>query len=130
MDKTIFKNIKATKLEIQEIQRELQNLPMTKDSVHGSMPEFPYIQHTVVIRGMDMQQGDKLRRRLGNKLVELQRQLAGVEDALDQVTDSELRLILRLKLVNGLKDWEIAAELGYSRSAITTKLNNFYREQL
>lgn len=126
MDKTIFKNIKATKLEIQEIQRELQNLPVTKDSVHGSMPEFPYIQHTVVIRGIDMQQGDKLRRKLGNKLVELQRQLAAVEDALDGVADPELRLILRLKLVNGLKDWEIAQQTGYDRSTISGKLRKFY----
>lgn len=128
MDKAIFRNIKATKLEIQEIQRELQNLPVTKDSVHGSMPEFPYIQHTVVIQGIDMQLGDKLRRKLGNKLVELQRQLAAVEDALDQVADPELRLILRLKLVNGLKDWEIAQQTGYDRSTISGKLRKFYAQ--
>lgn len=128
MDKTIFKNIKATKLEIAEIQKELQNLPVTKDSVHGSMVEFPHIERTVVIQGVDMQQGDKLRRKLGNKLVELQRQLAAVEDTLDGVEDPELRLILRLKLVNGMKDWEIAQQTGYDRSTISGKLRKFYAQ--
>lgn len=121
MDKTIFKNIKATKLEIAEIQRELQNLPITKDSVHGSMPEFPYIQHTVVIRGIDVQQGDKLRRKLGNKLVELQRQLADVEDVLDGVEDPIDRSIIRLYCA-GLNLKNIGWELGYSESAISKRL--------
>lgn len=121
MDKTIFKNIKATKLEIQEIQRELQNLPITKDSVHGSMPEFPYIQRTVVIRGVDMQQEDKLRRKLGDKLVDLQRQLAAVEDVLDGVEDPIDRAVIRLYCA-GINLKNIGRELGYSESAMSRRL--------
>ncbi len=129
MDKDKLSQIKSLKIEIKAIQDDLRNLPMTKDSVTGSMVEHPYIKRTMVITGLDEDKGKKLRRRLEKRLDELQDTLFEMEDFLDTVPDAEMRSILRLKYRNGLKDREIADELGYSRAGVSWKVKRFFDKE-
>lgn len=102
MTKDRLKQIPALQLEIKLIQEELQNLPYTTDSVTGSDPEFPYTKHVVKIYGIDEARGEQLRKKLNQKLIELQNKLMEMEDFLDEIPDSEMRVILRLRFRNGL----------------------------
>ena len=40
------------------------------------------------------------------------------------IVDVENRLIIRMKYIDRMKDWEIAEELGYDRSTISGKIRN------
>lgn len=124
MTKDDLEQIKGLKSEIKAIQDDLHNLPITKDSVTGSMVDFPYIQRTVVISGLDEDKGKKLRKRLEKKLDELQDMLLEMENWLDTIPDSEIRAILRLKYRNGMTNKQIGDELGYDQSSISKKINN------
>ncbi|WP_206460225.1 hypothetical protein [Anaerovorax sp. IOR16] len=129
MTKSDLEQIKGLKSEIKVIQEDLQNLPMTKDSVTGSMVDYPYIKRTMVITGLDEDKGHRLRRKLERKLGELQDTLFEMEDWLDSVRDAEMRTILRLKCRNGMTNKQIASELGYDKSTITKKINKILEEK-
>ena len=88
--------------EAQLLQKELRNLPQTKDSVKGSMAEHPYIEHTVIVSGVDERQGDRLRRQLQRKIDRIQEEVEAMELWLDNVDDTEMRMILRLRYRDGL----------------------------
>lgn len=122
-----MEQLRSLKNEVRHLQEELQNLPMTKDSVRGSMVEFPYIERTMVISGIDEGSAGKLRRRLERKCAELQEKIGEMENWLDTIPDSEMRDVLRMKYRNGMKDKQIANELGYSRTAIAMKVQRFFR---
>ena len=129
MTREELKQIPALKQEIKLIQKELQNLPCTTDSVTGSDSEFPYIKHVIRIHGFDEDKGTRLRRKLEYKLEELQDILLEMEKWLDTIEDAEARVILRLKFRNGMTDRDIGSELGYDRSTISLKIREFFENK-
>ena len=68
------------------------------------------------------------RQKYYDKLRDIQREIASLEDWLDSVDDPELRDILRLQYINGLTQEQIAAELGYARETVSRKLKNFWEK--
>lgn len=124
--KAELEQLRSLKSEIRHLNEELLNLPTVTDSVKGSMVEFPYIEQTVVIKGIDETAAVRLRRKVERKCEELQEQMLFMEEWLDGVQDSETRDILRMKYRNGLSDNQIGMELGYTRSAIAMKIQRFF----
>lgn len=130
MTKTDLEQLRALKNEIRLLEEELKSLPVISDSVKGSMIDFPHIEHNIAIRGVDINIGERLRRRLQRKLEELQDRLEDMEVWLDRLEESEMRTILRLRFRNGMTHEQIAKELGYSRTAIASKLERFFKNQI
>lgn len=130
MTKTELEQLRHLPAEIKAIQHDIDNLPMTVDSVTGSRLVIPYDKHSIQIEGLDVKRELRLKARLQIRLDELQDQLEAMEDWLDTVGDSEMRVILRLKYRNGLTDGQIGAELGYCRSAIAMKIQRFLKNEL
>lgn len=128
MTRVELEQLKSLKQEAKQLQEELNNLPLTTDSVKGSMPEFPYIERTIKIVGIDEDKAKKVRKKLEKTLDDLQEMILVMEEWLETVEDSEIRTILRMKYRNGMKDKEIAAELGYCRQAVGMKLKKFFSE--
>lgn len=115
--------------EAELLQRELNNLPTTKDSVRGYSPDFPYTERTIIISGIDEQRGKKLQRKLQRKLEQIQDKVEEMEEWLDSVEDPEIRTILRMMYRNNLNQKQIGEELGYDRSTVSKKLKKFWGEQ-
>jgi hypothetical protein len=124
--------IKILKAKIKSIKDELNNMPMGDVFVGDTYKDYESGQGVVKIvqgYGMSEKAYDKqqvLKKRLGEKLAELQDRLAEMEDWLDSLEDEEIETILRMKYRNGMKDWQIAEELGYCRTTITMKLKKFF----
>jgi thiamine biosynthesis lipoprotein ApbE len=121
-----LEQLKSLKQEAKQLQEELNNLPFVPASVKGSMAEFPYIETTFKVSGIDEKKGKQVKEKLDRVLDEIQDQILIMEEWLESVEDSEIRTILRMKYRNGMKNKEIAAELGYSKSAITMKMSRFF----
>lgn len=128
MTKTDLEQLKPLILEINNLQKDIDNIPITSDSVTGSRLHIPYDKHSIPIEGLDIKKRIRLKARLQIKLDELQEQLKAMEDWLDTVEDSEMRVILRLKYRNSMTHQEIAGQLGYSRIAITQKISRFFKK--
>lgn len=128
MTRAELEQLKSLKQEAKQLQEELKNLPFVPASVKGSLPEFPYIETTFKVFGVDEQKGKRVKERLDRVLDEIQERILIMEEWLETVEDSEIRTILRMKYRNGMKDKEIAAELGYDRSTISNKLRTFFKK--
>lgn len=126
MTRQELEQLKALKREARQLQDELDNLPFVPSSVKGSMAEFPYIEQTFKIFGVDEKKGKRIRERLERVLNEIQDRILIMEEWLETVDDSEMRTILRMKYRDGMRDVKIAAELGYDRSTISWKLRKFW----
>lgn len=135
MTRSELAKIRILKSKIKSIRDELDNMPMGDTYVGDTYKDYSSGQGVVKsIHGYGMSEKayDKqqaLKKRLREKLTELQDRLAEMEDWLDALEDEEIEAILRMKYRNGMKDWQIAEELGYCRQAIGMKLKRFFSEQ-
>lgn len=123
-----LEGLRGLKNEIRLLERELRNLPEIKDSVRGSMKEYPYIQRVIPIQGVDTQRGSAIRQRLTHKQRLLQDMVCEMEEWLDNVKEPDMRSILRLKYRNGLTYYQIGKELGYSEKTVRRRIQKFWAE--
>ncbi len=111
------KEIELLKAEIQEISPEF-----TTDKVTSSMVEHPYILTHFKISGYDSEgysvKVKRLERKLKRKLDELMDERARIEEYIESIDNATIRMILRLRHINGLKWEQIGRELGYSTQHI------------
>lgn len=126
MTREDLEKLKSLKHEVRQLQGELKHLPMTTDSIKGSMDEFPYIECTMKIVGIDEDKAKKLRKKLERKLDKLQDMIDEMEDWLDTVEDPEIRTIIRMKYRDGLTFKQISIKLGYDKSSISKKVSKFF----
>lgn len=124
-----LEKIKIIKSEIKILQKQITEVEsrIVSDTVTGCTPKR-LDKHVIRITGIDTRKSDELQKRMRKKLVELQELLFKLEEWIEGLEDPEMRAILRLKYRNGLKDWEIAEELGYERSTVSWKLKRFFNE--
>lgn len=97
--------------------RELSMEHMTTDTVTGSMTEYPYTKHSIVIGGLDKTAGDD--RRLKEKLLALyqakekahERYLEAF-DFVEQIQDPLVKQVIILKYMSGAKKtWQQVANI-------------------
>ena len=62
-------------------------------------------------------------------LKKLQIERKKMEEFLSSIEDVELRLIVRLRVVNNMKWEEIGAELGMERTTVSKKFYKFFRKR-
>ena len=136
MTRNELAKIRILKVQIKSIQDELNGIPFSENYTYTSDTYKDYRSGQGVVKvvsgyGLSKKayaRQQRLKGQLIEKLDELQDRLKDVERWLDNVEDEEMAAILRLKYRNGLKDWEIGEELGYSRQAIGMKLKKFFAD--
>lgn len=96
-----------------------------KDSVKGSSPNYPYIQHVVTLEGEEelekIPEYKRLKNEINQRRAEWLNQIRETELMLQEL-DPEEQDILRRYYVNGQSLVEIGEDLGYSKSAIHKKI--------
>lgn len=127
MTKQELEQIVSLKNEIRLIDQEIKDLEsrVVVDTVTGSRTYIPYDKHQIVIKGADVGSTIKLRAKLILKSEELQDLLYDLESWVEQIDDPDMRCIFRLYYRKGLTQEEIGAELGYERSTISRKIQEY-----
>lgn len=130
MTKKDLEQLRSLKVEIKTLSEEIARAEqsMMMDTVIGSRHEIPYDQKIIVITGLDQRKSMRLREKLSAACRQLQILLEEIEEWIESLPDPEMRVILRLYYRNGLTQREIGAELGYDRSVVSRRLNEFLRE--
>jgi DNA-directed RNA polymerase specialized sigma24 family protein len=136
MTKQELPDIKGVIREIGSLQRQLDGIDsmirprQVADTVKGSSKYFPYMQRIFTVGGLDERdynaQKADLSRRLKISLMRLQLQLEDASKLIDQQDDADIRMILRLKYINGLTWSEIAAEVHMSDKTARRHLNDWW----
>ena len=132
MDKQRLSRLKSLNKEAEILQKQIRELEFKpkeylSDTVKDYRSGYPV---TITIDGYGSEEyikaKDRLYKRLVRKLIAIQREREELESFFDSVDDPEMRVILRLRYVNGLTQEQIAEEMGYSRSAVAMKLERVF----
>ncbi|WP_265445076.1 hypothetical protein [Acetivibrio straminisolvens] len=124
MTKEELSKLGSIQKEIELIRKELNTITeeYVTDKVTGSMVEHPYILTHFKISGYDSEgysvKAKRLELKLKRKLDELMDERARIEEYIESIDNATIRMILRLRHVNGLKWEQIGRELGYSTQHI------------
>ena len=115
--------------EIELIEKQIQEAEYstTMDSVKGSSINFPYTQHSIKIYGLDIKGLNKLKNKLTNRLNKLMDLRYKTNEYIESVENSETRMILTYRFINGL-DWnQVAKSMGnkYTADSVRMKCNRF-----
>lgn len=123
MTKQELRNYISLKGEIAELRQELAELertaPVVTDTVQGSTPEAPYTLHAVTVSGIDPKAAKAInekRRRLRFLIDRCETQREEIRAWIDQIPDSTVRRIFRLRYMRGLSWVQIAHRLDSYRS--------------
>jgi DNA-directed RNA polymerase specialized sigma subunit len=127
MTKEELSKLRSIQKEIELIKKELNTISVeyVTDRVTGSMTEHPYIFTSFKISGYDSggysSKVKRLERKLKCKLDELMDERARIEEYIESIDNATVRMILRLRYINGLGWNQIGNELGYSERQIRRK---------
>lgn len=140
MDKRELSQLKYISTEIEELKKQIENVrssvstKMVSDTVLGSSRSLPYAQHVIGISGVeDVEAYERRIQRLENKLKlridELMNKFEDMEEYIASISDSEMRLIIQYRYINGLSWQQIAANMGTQGDGSTErkKLNRFFK---
>ena len=116
-------------LEIKELENRLNNLKTQEvtDKVLASASDFPYNQYELKIKGYeDDKYIEKIRSRLIRRIRRCKKLRLEIEDFIEEIEDSRIRLIFELRYIHG-KSWVyISNKLGSSNESYARKSHDRY----
>ena len=131
MDKRELMQIRNIIREIECLQRQLDRAEyqtetrQTTVAVKGSMRDFPYVEHTIKLTGVDMEdyirKVKRLRMKLKHRIDELMATVEEAQEYIAGIPDPDVRLILQLRFVKGLTWEQIEEETGMSEATCKRK---------
>lgn len=93
------------------------------------MKEFPYIETHIGVELYEpeaMEASAERIRRYQAKLLEAEQKKLEIEQFVEEIPDPELRLIFRLRFLDGMKQAEIARKMNVERSGISKKISKVF----
>lgn len=129
MDKQRLLRLRKLNKETELLRREIEETEFNpKEYVADTAKDYSTgYPVTIKIEGYGSEEYIKAKRRLYNrlsqKLTDIQEEREEIEKYLDSIEDPELRVILRLRYINGLTQEQIAEEMGYAVRTIRRKLS-------
>lgn len=113
-----LENYRALVDEVRDLEERRKRLSSglhpVQDTVTGSSPTFPYVEHTIQIGGISRRQEEAMRKidRLRRERMEqAQVQLAEIEGFISSITDAKMRRMVTLRYVDGLTWRQVAKRM-------------------
>lgn len=125
--KRALEEMKAARLQVDSIEQSLKkiNPGVTKDTVRGSSPEFPYTEHPITVEGNSNSERIKLERQLERKRAEYYHKVRLAERAIREA-EPEMQDILRRRYELGQSLEEIGEAIGYSKGRVSQKISEYF----
>ena len=131
MNRKKLESLRSLKQELDTLCNKYMKTPTYQEEADTYGDYSLGMKRTKIVRGQSDYRSKKIADRITNKSKKLEKEILQLEEFLDKVEDSEMRDILRLYYAEGLSQEEIGKRKGYSRSAVATKIKNFFeRNQL
>jgi len=109
------KEIEMLKQQIADLKHKIETETVS-DVVSGSNPQWPYERRRFHVEGVDVWGYEKrlrrLKRKLERRLEEVMEKREEIEEYINSIDDSMIRMILTLRYINGLSWRQIANHIG------------------
>lgn len=135
MKKDELAQIKNMMKEIERLKKQLKSLDIktTSDSVRGSSPFYPYIQHTIIITGLDDADFKKhvkhLKTTLKDKIDLIMDKVAQAQEYIATVPDADTRIILQCRFINNMTWEQIEGDMHIPWTTAHRKYRKWLNEQ-
>ena len=137
LTKQELSQLKHIKEEIRLLQKAIADIEYeyVTDSVKGSSKHFPFVEHTIMITGADVEGHDRKARRLKAQLERRESDLldkrAEIEEFIDTIDDSFIRQIIALRYISCFQWEQVAAHMGsgYTVNCIKKQHERFMRKE-
>lgn len=109
---------------------EHKEIPEVSGKVQASEKDFPYLTYGVTVKMYEPKINDAINKTISilkKKLEQCNTEMLKIEQFIDRIPDSELRLIFRMRYIDGLKLREIAIELNEDLSGVGKKINAYLK---
>ena len=128
MNRKKLESLRALKQELDTLCNKYMKMPKAQEEA-DTYGDYNFgAKRTKVVRGQSDYRSKKIADKITTKSQRLEKEILQLEEFLDTVKDSEIRDILRLYFAEGLSQEEIGKRKGYSRSAVATKIKNFFQQ--
>lgn len=141
MTKEELEQLISLRAEIRELNADIKaiserNTEVVQDKVQASSKDWPYIQGSRVIRGIDTKGAKKRKAAINKKLVILEARKKEAEhlelritEYINSIKNSEIRRIFDMRYVKG-RNWEdIGRTLNCDRTTAEKKVAKYLRER-
>ena len=124
-----LQTIRALRQELDTLEKKYIKIPKIEE-VADTVGDYSFgLKRTMVIRGQSDFRSKELEEKILVKQAKLENEALLLENYLEGIEDSEMRDILRLYFILGLTHEEIGERKGYSRQAITKKIDKFFEKE-
>lgn len=109
------------------LRRKLNQMRNLYDTVRGSSKECPYTEHTITIRGRNIEEERRIRERVDD----LTEAIKAVDDAIYRAPNSSIRNVLMLRYQEGMRWQDVADALGGSatKDSVRKIVNRFFEKK-
>jgi hypothetical protein len=116
INKTQLEQLFYLSQEAKMLKRQIDaiNKDVVCDSVKGSAINFPFVEHNIVIMGIEScsRKLTRLRKQYDVKLGEILDCVAELNEEIFKIPDSEMRQIISLRYINNLTWQQVAFSIG------------------
>lgn len=128
MKRKDFEQLRALRQELKTLEEKLAKTPRS-EYVGDTYGDYRTGQKKIkVVQGSSSKRHDKLAKIYASKASQLKEKIVETEWELEQIEDPVIRDIFRLYYQDGLSEEEVGERKNYSRSAISTKINDFWNK--
>lgn len=105
-------------------------IPEFMGKVTGSSSEFPYTETHPAVMMVEPKKNDAINRLImakQNRKDMVEEQALKIENFIACIEDSKVRRIFELSFIDGMKQKEVAEEVGLERSSISKKIKDYIK---
>lgn len=112
------------KIEIEQIENEIKNLPIISSPQYTGMPQGTGVSNPIESFYLKR---EKLIEKLDKKKAQLQEELIRIESIIDRITDADVRAIARLRYIDNMKWEDIGNKLHMERTTCSKKVRRYFK---
>lgn len=105
---------------------------VVSDSVRGSSAAFPYVEHSIVVEGLEKTTYSlpALQEKLYDFKKRLNNQILYIEDEIEKIDNAEIRLIISYRFLDRMTWLQIMTLMDYNtEDTPRMKLNNYFKKK-
>ena len=129
--KALQREIPKLKKDIQKLEEKLSQVPVVAGKVTKSSDEFPFIEEHVSVEMEEPKAATEIKKQIRLKeqrMEQAERDKTEIEQFINEIEDSNDRLIFDMVYLQGMSVQKVADEIGYTKGRISQKVTEILKD--
>ena len=129
--KALQREIPKLKKDIQKLEEKLSQVPVVAGKVTKSSDEFPFIEEHVSVKMEEPKAATEIKKQIRLKeqrMEQAERDKTEIEQFINEIEDSNDRLIFDMVYLQGMSVQKVADEIGYTKGRISQKVTGILKD--